>query len=80
MGKQLEWMDFVCESLKYANHILSILISICFTCMFKHCYLPIGMLNSVIVPLVKNKNGDLSDRNDQLLYLVWYLKYLKMLS
>ena len=32
--------------------------------MFKHCYLPIGMLNSVIVPLVKNKNGDLSDRNN----------------
>ena len=50
------------ESLKYANHILSVLLSICFTCMFKHCYLPIGMLNSVIVPLVKNKNGDLSDR------------------
>ena len=52
------------ESLKYANHILSVLLSICFTCMFKHCYLPIGMLNSVIVPLVKNKNGDLSDRNN----------------
>ena len=52
------------ESLKYANYILSVLLSICFTCMFKHCYLPIGMLNSVIVPLVKNKNGDLSDRNN----------------
>ena len=52
------------ESLKYANHILSVLLSICFTCMFKHCYLPIGMLNSIIVPLEKNKNGDLSDRNN----------------
>ena len=52
------------ESLKYANHILSVVLSICFTCMFKHWYLPIGMLNSVIVPLVKNKNGDLSDRNN----------------
>ena len=39
-------------------------ITICFTCMFKHCYLPIGILNSVIIPLVKNKNGDLSDRNN----------------
>ena len=32
--------------------------------MFKHCYLPIGILNSVIIPLVKNKNGDLSDGNN----------------
>ena len=32
--------------------------------MLKHCYLPIAMLNSVIVPLVKNKNDDLSDRNN----------------
>ena len=32
--------------------------------MFKHCYLPIGMLNSVIITLVKNKNGDLSDGNN----------------
>ena len=52
------------ESLKLANHILSVLLSICFICMFKHCYIPIGMLNSVIVLLVKNKNGDLSDRNN----------------
>ena len=52
------------ESLKYANPILSVLLSICFTCMFKHCYLSIGMLNSVIIPLVKNNNGDLSDRNN----------------
>ena len=35
------------ERLKYANHILLVLLSICFTCIFKHCYLPIGMLNSV---------------------------------
>ena len=52
------------ESLKYANHILSVLLSICFIYMFNHCYFPIGMLNSVIVPLGKNKNGDLSDRNN----------------
>ena len=32
--------------------------------MFKHCYLPISMLDSVIVPLVKNRNGDLSDKNN----------------
>ena len=52
------------ESLKYANHILPVLLSICFTCMFKHCYLLISMLDSVIVPLVKNRNGDLTDKNN----------------
>ena len=52
------------ESLKYANPIRPVLLSICFTCMFKHCYLPIIMLDSVIVPLVKNRNSDLSDKNN----------------
>ena len=32
--------------------------------MFKHCYMPQSMINSVIVPLVKNKSGDLSDKNN----------------
>ena len=52
------------ESLKYANHILLVLLSICFTCMFKHSYLRISMLDSVIVSLVKNRNGDLSGKNN----------------
>ena len=49
------------ECLKYADVILSVLLSFCFTCMFKHSYLPSAMLDSVIIPLVKNKCGDLSD-------------------
>ena len=32
--------------------------------MFKHCYMPQSMINSVIVPLVKNKFGDLTDKNN----------------
>ena len=52
------------ESLKFADPLLAVLLSICFTCMFKHCYLPSSMLDSVIVPLVKNRNGNLSDKNN----------------
>ena len=48
--------------LKFADPILALLLSICFTCMFKHSYLPVSMLDSVVVTLVKNKNGDLSDK------------------
>ena len=50
-----------CECLKYADVILSVLLSFCFTFMFKHSYLPSAMLDSDIIPLVKNKCGDLSD-------------------
>ena len=50
------------ESLKFADPILAVLLSICFTCMFENCYLLSSMLDSVIMPLVKNRNGDLSDK------------------
>ena len=69
------------ECLKYANAILSVLLSFCFTCTFKHSYLPSAMLDSVIIPLVKNKCGDLSDTVTigLLRFLVLYQKSLKML-
>ena len=37
------------ECLKYADAILSVLLSFCLTCMFKHSYLPSAMLDSVII-------------------------------
>ena len=52
------------ESFKHADPLLCLLLSICYTCMFKHCYMPQSMINSVIVPLVKNKSGDLTDKNN----------------
>ena len=41
------------ESLKYAHPLLCLLLSIGFKCMFKHCYIPQCMINSVIIPLIK---------------------------
>ena len=32
--------------------------------MFKHCYMPQSMINSVFVPLVKKKSDDLTDKNN----------------
>ena len=52
------------ECMKNVVFILSVLISFCFTCMLKHSYLPPAMLDSVIIPLAKNKCGDLSDKNN----------------
>ena len=50
------------KSLKHADQVLCLLLSICYTCMFKHCYMPQSMINSVIVPLVKNKFCHLTDK------------------
>ena len=51
------------ESLKYADPLLCLLLSICYTCI-KHSYMPQSMINSIIVPLVKNKCGNLTDKNN----------------
>ena len=52
------------ESLKYADPLLCLLLFICYICMFKHSYMPQSMINSIIVPFVKNKCGNLTDKNN----------------
>ena len=32
--------------------------------MFKHCYMPQSMIKSVIIPIIKNKSGDFTDKNN----------------
>ena len=52
------------ESKKHAHRLLCLLVSICFTSMFKHCYMPQSMINSVTIPIIKNKSGDFTDKNN----------------
>ena len=52
------------ERLKYAHPLLCLLLSIGFTCMFKHCRIPQYMINSVSISLIKNKCGDQTDKNN----------------
>ena len=40
------------------------ILSIRFTCMFTNSYMPSSMIKSIIVPLVKNKCGNLADKNN----------------
>ena len=56
--------DRISESLNYAHPLLCLLLSIGFTCMFKHCYIPQCMINSVIIPLIKIKCEDQTDKNN----------------
>lgn len=51
----------VTEHLKYAHPSLIIHLSLCFNSMFSHSYLPDSLMEVHIIPLVKNKCGDLTN-------------------
>ena len=50
------------EGWKHADPLLCILLSICYICVFKYSYMPQSMINSIIVPLVKNNCGNLTEK------------------
>ena len=63
-GKSSGFDGLNSESLKHADPLVCLLLSVCFTCMFTHSYMPSSMIKSIIVPLVKNKCGNLADKNN----------------
>ena len=63
-GKSSGFDGLNSESLKHTDPSVCLLLSICFTCMFTHCYMLSSMIKSIIVPLVKNKCGNLADKNN----------------
>ena len=57
--------DKICdEHLKFSNDKISTLIALCFTVCLSHSYLPTALIQTTIVPIVKNKSGNLSDSNN----------------
>ena len=57
--------DGICaEYLKFSNDKISILLALCFTVCLSHGYLPTALIETTIVPIVKNKSGNLSDSNN----------------
>ena len=63
-GKSSGFDGLNSESLKHADSLVFLLLSICFTCMFTHCYMLSSTIKYIIVPLVKNKCGNLADKNN----------------
>ena len=53
-GKSSGFDGLKSESLKHADALACLLLSICFTCMFTLCYMPSSMIISIIVPLMQN--------------------------
>ena len=54
-GKAAGSDDLCAEYFKFAHSKLHILLSMCFTLFFTHSYLPAPMIETIIVPIVKNK-------------------------
>ena len=52
------------ESLRFAHDRLHVLLSLCFSACFSHSYLPKSLLETTIVPVIKNKCGSLTDCNN----------------
>ena len=52
------------EHFKFASARLTVCLSMCFTAMFIHGYLPDCLIKSVISPIIKDKAGDATDKNN----------------
>ena len=52
------------ENLKYANDNICILLSLLFSSLFSHSFVPVNLTKVTLVPLIKNKAGDITDRDN----------------
>ena len=52
------------EHFKYANEKLHVLMSLLYSSMLIHGFLPDAMMITIIATIIKNKAGDLSDNNN----------------
>ena len=52
------------ECFKFSNTKIHVLLSLLFSMCLSHGYLPSTFIKTTIVPIVKNKSGNLSDSNN----------------
>ena len=52
------------EHFIYADKRIHVLLSILFTHFLYHVHLPTSCMKSAIIPIIKNKTGDTSDKNN----------------
>ena len=52
------------EHLKNASNVLNVLLSVLCTAMIEHGYIAIFFLETVIIPVIKNKSGDVTDKHN----------------
>ncbi len=52
------------EHFKLSNNRLCVLMSLAFKCMSSHGFIPSSFMQSTIIPLIKDKTGDITDTNN----------------
>ena len=63
-GKSCGVDGLAAEHFIYAHSISHVFLSLLFNCFIHHGYLPVDFMKTSIVPIVKNKTGDTSDKNN----------------
>ena len=53
-----------CEHFIYADDSLNFYLRVLFNCMLTHNYIPQELMDSLIVPLLKDKKGDITDKDN----------------
>ncbi len=64
VGKACGLDNVFSEHLKYAHDKLSALLSILFNAVLTHDFLPATLLDTIIDPLLKDKQGDIGDKDN----------------
>ena len=63
-GKSVGHDHLAAEHYIHAHSILHVILALLFTSFLSHGHLPDDLMKTIIVPLVKNKTGDLCDKNN----------------
>lgn len=52
------------EHFKYCDNKIFVLLSLLFNCMISHGYICDGLMDTILIPIIKDKKGDLSSKNN----------------
>jgi hypothetical protein len=63
-GKSVGHDLLAAEHFIHANCVLNVILSIIYTAFITHGHVPDNIMNTIIVPLVKNKAGNMSEKNN----------------
>ena len=64
LGKAAGLDGLAAEHFVFSHSIISVHLSLLFTSILIHGYLPASLMKSAIVPILKNRQGDTSDKNN----------------
>ena len=64
LGKSAGLDSLAAEHFVYSHDSVTVHLSLIFTCMLNHGYIPSDFMKTSIIPILKIRNGDTSDKNN----------------